>query len=247
MTENNSPVVVDSIPYAPVGGSTKKKKHEKKFFVGLDLEGVSNTDINGIGLCVLNRDGVVVFKKSWWMNIPDECVDPVMKKEFWEKFPEVWKNYKENAKDIGEQIKDFQKTWDGLAKIVGAQDEKELELVSNNPEYDYARLTKYLKEHCNRDPVRYTTDGSHRSIIDIGEVSWFLGVHDVISKAASDIQEHNHNPDNDAENICLKHIFTSKFVEKVVSKYGDELKEIAKETCEQVTNSVLGKRKETEK
>lgn len=215
----------------------------KKYRKAIDLEAVNNTDVTGIGLAVMDDEGVTVFKQEWWIRLTDSVVvDPMCKKYFWDKFPEVWDHMIKEGKEESEQIKDFVKTYDEVHKTLGVE-EDDIILVSDNPEFDFGGLRPYVRSHCNRDSLRYTSKGSYRSIRDNGEASWLLGIADIIESDCKKIQVHDHFPSNDAEHNLISDLVTGKVIDAIKERLGDKIKDIATEISKTTTDEIIKKRK----
>lgn len=221
--------------------------------VSVDIEKISNSQPNAIGLFVGDRDGETHFKAEWWFKIDEKDIEPRCKAEFWDKNPASLKRALDADRSEAEQVQDFVKTYDSIHSKLGVE-ERKLKLISDNPDADYGGLAPLVKRHCNREHLRFTSqleqgcrEGSYRSISDTGEVAWLLGVGDIVSAAADEIQPHDHLPANDAENTWVQHLIVLDFASRVRSKYGDDLKNIAQESGRRVVDRILAKREKQPK
>lgn len=221
------------------------KPEKRRVFVCIDLEKTSNTRINAIGLYCGWDDGEVILKNEWWIKSEEKDFEPRCRREFWEgKVPELFKYALANGKDEETQIKDFVSVYDNLHKIAGVQ-EKDIKLISDNAESDYGGLSAPVLKYCNRQPLRFTialpeggTEGAYRSISELEEVPWNLGVYDIVDDYAATIVKHDHHPSNDAENTVIKYMITLEFIKLLKEKYGQKLTEIARESAEKVVNMI---------
>jgi len=227
-------------------------KKQKRYYVVPDLEAISNTRVNGIGLVVGDSDGELHLKKEWWLKFEEKDMDPRCKAEFWDRNKSLLSYALENGGDERAQIQDFVKTYDGIADMVKVP-ERDLKLVSDNPEFDFGRLTPYVENHCKRQPLRYTSAlaedphkvGIYRPITDLGDAMWYFGVDDIIENGAKSLVAHDHRPSNDAENIWIKHLMTEEFCSLVWNdiKLKRKMRSIAEKAAATVTEKVRSKRK----
>jgi hypothetical protein len=200
----------------------------EKVKVSLDIEAISNTDVVGIGLVAGNDQGKTLFKKRWWIEQGEKQIEPRCKREFWDKFTGPYNDWQANGKNEEEQIQDFVATYDNLPKRLKVE-EKDIELVNDNAEYDFGRLAPYVKKYCNRDPLRYTSDGSYRSINDVGDTLWSLGIYQIVDAPVTEIQAHDHFPDNDAEHNMLLDVVANRVFKRLRAELGTEIQRIAQE------------------
>lgn len=169
----------------------------------IDIEAVSNTKINAIGMVVANQNGIIVFEKSYYIKVDEKDIDPLCKERFWDKQFGLLEKFQKQGKSEEEVIKNFVKDYDGL-HLMFKTNEKQIKLYSDNPEYDFGRLSPYVKKYCNREPLRYCLDGSYRSITDWNGYLWGNGFDSIVKNAVNKIIEHNHEPQNDAKNILYR-------------------------------------------
>jgi len=209
------------------------------YYLAIDLEALDNTHINGIGLVLGDEHGRVLLKKEWWIKVDEkEEVAPQLqrdrcKRDFWGKDEDLYKLYLEKALDEETQIRDFVNTYDTLHKIYGVE-ERQIKLISDNPEFDFGRLSPYVEKHCKRGPLRYTSTGDYRSITDIGQAMWYFGVQNMVKEAASKLQLHDHRPSNDAEFIYLSHIMAIGISGEVNRELGGDIKRVAKRKLDDI-------------
>jgi len=219
----------------------------EKIYVAIDLEGINNTTINGIGLAIRTADRLLL-KKEWWLAVDYNKMDPRCKIEFWDKNPKLLQYARENEKNEGDQIRDFVKFYDSIAQSLSnflkrEIKEEDLELVSDNPEYDFGRLSPLVEKYCKdkdgkgREPLRYTTTGKYRCITDLGDAMWELGVMPIINTATETMAKHDHFPSNDAEHIIIKHIMVLRFFSLVRSRLSKELQECAMQSSSEALNT----------
>lgn len=235
------------------------EQEKKRYFLAQDLEAVSHNNINGIGIYVGDSEGSKILKGSWWIDTDESALTPECKREFYDKNPEIWKRYEENKKPEADQIKDYVKTYDSVAELIGVE-EVEIELLSDNPEFDFGRLSEYVKKHCGREPLRYTKkryprknekgeeleqkEGNYRCITDIGDTLWFLEVGSIVKDHIDTIQVHDHDPSNDAEAIYLTHLVGERFIKKVKEELGEKLKEIARTVSSEFVENIKKRKRE---
>lgn len=224
-------------------------KQDPKIQISLDLEKVSNGRVNAIGLFVGDEDGNTHHKEEWWIKVPEEDFDPRCKTDFWEKNEGPYKRALEATESESEQIKSFVKVYDSIHEKLGVE-EKDIKLISDNAEIDYGNLSELVKKHCGREPLRYTKtiakgckEGTYRSITELDEVAWQLGVGETISNFSDKIQVHNHYPSNDAENTWVRNLIIKEFANRVKERYQAELKKIATEAGTYVVERISKKRK----
>jgi hypothetical protein len=216
---------------------------KRKLRQTIDVEAVSNTpDINAIGYVIGDDNGVTLFKGEWCLKLPEGVTfDPTCKTEFWDKNQGLLKHIEENAKPEEEQIKDFVKTVDSMANKFGV-DETDIKNVSDNPEFDYGGMTRYVKKHCNRHPLRYTSDGKYRSVRDLGEATWAIGIGEIIKKRADEIVIHDHYPANDAESIYINDVIAEKVLDQIKKTLGQQITEIATKAADEALEEIKAAR-----
>jgi hypothetical protein len=220
---------------------------KKVVYQSIDLEAVNNEPrVNAIGLCAMDENGVILKKRRWCIEVEDSAFGIECKEQFWDKHPELLQMIKKEAKPEGEQIKDFVEFYDSVHKDLGIE-ETQIKMVGDNPEFDYGSMNHLVKKHCNRSPLRYTTKEKYRPIRDIGEATWSLGVGEIIEKKTEELAKHDHNPENDAESICLNHIVGLKVIAEITKQLGDKIKEIAESEATKVVEAMKVARKEQEK
>lgn len=211
---------------------SKRKRETNKLFVCIDLEAISNTKICAIGVAVGNEIGVTLEKREWWLDAkpekdlkctkkPDECMCSSCrcKREFWDKHPELVQHMALNKMDEEKAVKEFVQYYDSISEHFGTPEE-DIELITDNPEFDFGLLNTYVKKYCNRDPLRYTTKGKYRSIQDKVDFLWDLGIGKRVDSAVSGIQEHNHLPSNDAEHNYLQHLIAMETLNVIKKQIG---------------------------
>jgi hypothetical protein len=72
-------------------------------------------------------------------------------------------------------------------------------------------LDKYVAEYCpKRSPLRYTTTGKYRSIVDYGKFISGIGLHQITNFFVDRVVEHDHNPVNDSKNILFKFLIAER-------------------------------------
>jgi hypothetical protein len=209
----------------------------------VDLEGVNNSTINQIGFFACDQNGVPLVKREWSIKLKDGTKFDLHKSEFWDKYPKLLKYIEATSLPENIQIKDFVNTFDGVSKYFNFPEEK-ITIVSNNPEYDFGQLSTYIKEHCRRDPLRYTTTGKYRSIKDIGEALRPLGIHNIVKKNASEIQTHDHSAPNDAEHICMVHLIGVEVINAIKKELGGEIERIAQRVAKEKADKIKKARQE---
>lgn len=211
-----------------------------RVFVALDLEGASNEVINGIGLAVRDSNGRLLLKRRWWIKTDEERFCPDTLRTFWkneEKCPKiVWEDYLEHGEPAMVAIASFVGVWDHLPDLLSMIPKNQeritwdhIRLLSDNPEYDYGRLTAYIKEFGGiyferTEPLRYlcekktyvneagelcqSMDGKYRSITDIGDALWIgsASIGKMVTAMIDPIVKHTHMPDDDADHIIINHM-----------------------------------------
>jgi hypothetical protein len=216
----------------------------KKYMLSLDLEASNNVDVAGIGAIVGSNDGVVhkrlqLFVREEELHFSTDC-----RTDFWEKDGKLsYDKVKKEKRRHKEQVQRFARFWDNAhINLPEEVNERQLGLVSDNPEFDYARLTPYLRKHCEREPVRYTTNGEYRPITDLTHVAWALGFNDIVSKAAKNIVEHNHLPASDAENIFISNIITERLIMSWKKKNLNKMRKFFKSEIGKITKELASNR-----
>ncbi len=227
------------ISLAPLFDSMDKRQ----LFVCIDLEAITNSQICAIGLTVGDQFGIVHLKREWWIDVKIEkdpkctedkescmCSYCRCKREFWDKHPELVKHMDQEKRDEETVIKEFVECYDGIAKELGVE-EKDIKLVTDNPEFDFGLLNSYVKKYCGRGPLRYTSGGQYRSIQDKSDAIWDLGLGKIVDTAVSSIQEHNHFPSNDAEHNYICHLLSVEILDQMKNRFGSEMEKITKRLC----------------
>lgn len=176
----------------------------RRIIACIDIEAISFTRVVAIGVVVGDGEGNILEKQEWWITFIKSDIAPATQ-DFWDKNPELIPIMEKEGKDEETQIKSFVQFWDGIAKKYGIA-EKDIELVADNPEFDFARLTPYVEKYCKRDPIRYTTTKEYRPITDYLDAIWKMGLGHIIEKRANDVQVHDHRPSNDAEHNYVSHL-----------------------------------------
>lgn len=183
-------------------------------YVCVDREMINNEleGLSGIGLCVLDATSYrIIFKKRWWIKFDNNKMDPRCKKEFWDKNIEIYEEMISEGKDMETQIKDFVKEWDRLEK-----EYPNMKLVSDNPGVDFDGWSYLLWKYAEKKyPLRFTNEGKYRSITDLGDVAWYLGLSKIIESEASLIVKHTHRPDEDAENTIIQTLMMDRLNELI--------------------------------
>lgn len=228
----------------------------KTTYVIIDIESISHEKVVGIGLICGDSDGKIILKREWWIEFEEYEVDPRCLTEFWKRYcPDVYKYALNNGKNEKIQIKSFVEEFDSLHKKLGIN-EWDIQLVSDNPEYDFGRLTPYIKKHCNREPLRYTKsvnvlkynakdmsemsiEGEYRQISDLKHALHHLGVTGIVSEYSSKVQVADHHPMNDAHNIYLQHLMALEIMEYLRnSRSSSGIDYIAKLCCERILRKI---------
>ena len=192
----------------------KKQNTRLKYYAVLDIEAHTNVDVTAIGLVVADNNFKVYIKKEWWFICDERKIAKSTRDEFWSKYMEVWRKGQKMERPEEEQIKDFVETIDTLGEKLGI-DEGEIIFVSDNPEFDFGRLSPYLKHYCNREPIRYRKNGKSRPIIDYTDAMWKLGVYKHISSKVDVVKEADHFPSNDAYHNWLVHMISEEVLESI--------------------------------
>lgn len=133
----------------------------KQYYVVIDLEAVQNAItkrqfVSGIGLCIGDNKGNILITKKWWIKLPQNFkVDQDQKVEFWDKNLHVWDEMIKNGGNEKEQIQSFVSVYDSFIKDLSDGDEyTNINLVSDNPEFDYGSLNELVSRHCDRVNIR---------------------------------------------------------------------------------------------
>lgn len=220
---------------------------DKKHQLVIDLEMVSHKQINGIGMFVGDRDGNVHFKENFWIKVPEETIDPFTRDDFWAKYTDHLLEYaQKNGKDEETQVKAFVSKYDNIHSMIGVE-EKDIDLVSDNAEFDFGNLSTYILKYYNREPLRYTKqkkapgiseEGNYRCITDYTDTMCALGVSDVMGKGADKIQVHDHQPANDAEHNWALHLITEEFITRMKRDHCDILEKVAREATDSVVERI---------
>ena len=180
--------------------------------LAIDIEAVSNTNVNAIGMVAVDCKHNFVFEKSYYIKVKADEIDPLCKTRFWDQQNGLLEKFQELGKPEEEVIKEFVYDYDNLHLNLGVS-QNQIKLYSDNPEYDFGRLSPYVKKHCNRDPLRYCLDGSYRKITDMGSFLNGNGYNEIVTEMVNKIVQHDHEPKNDAKHILLKFILAEKIQE----------------------------------
>lgn len=189
-----------SSPGVSEGAGRAHRTAGKDYSAAVDIETSTKngrgSGLVGIGLVVTKHgtDGVVLAR-SWYVKGSWEAVE---NKEFWQGNMPVWELSQRIGTDEKTAIDDFAATWRSLAEKLGTTEEC-IALISDNPEFDFGVLSHYLEKY-GHQPMRWTRDGSYRSIKNLSDVSEYLYLDDLLEKTAAQRGViHNHDPEADAQ------------------------------------------------
>lgn len=210
----------------------------------IDLELINNVDITAIGIYSGDKEGKTILKEEFWIKTDLSKMDPRCKEEFWDKHPELYELI-ENGGEEKAQVEAFIKAWDSIAEKAGVS-EDHIQLVSDNAECDYGRLSLLTMKHFpERGPVRFTTKGKYRSIDGYDSAVWKLGIDKIIDGYANQVSPHDHRPSNDAHNSHAAYLIQEAIMEEIRDNYkdtkGKTLAGVAKEVGERVVKELTGK------
>lgn len=221
-----------------------EKRDAERYTCAIDLEAIGNGVPSGIGICVGDEKGRVVLKRKWWFKVDEKDVDPRCKEQFWDKNPLIYEEMLRDGKPIEDQLKDFVNVYDSIGEKLGIKD-TELNLTSDNAEFDFGSLNEPLKKYLKRDPLRYTKKGEYRPITAYDDTFWALSERQkVISSYVNQIQVHNHSPDNDAEHNYISDMIHRRILRRLDKEHGELLDKLVKECSEEVINQVKEARKD---
>lgn len=204
-----------------------KDTPQEKYYSCLDIESHRPDSFFAIGRLIGDSNGCTIVKKDYWLEYPEgEKADERTKREFLDNQPELMDTWSSKKQPRNEEFAKFVKEYDSDSKSLGISEEK-IELISNNPEFDYGMLSGACKEVCGRYPIRCTSEGVYRPISNNTEVSRNLKFRKIVSNLANEIQNHDHIPSNDAENIFISHIICDRIINKINEELGEKIQEIA--------------------
>jgi hypothetical protein len=176
--------------------------------ISIDIETTgsrhSKHKVCAIGMCVGDLDGVVLRKKQWNIVVdwPGD-VEPKCWDEFWSKRPHIIDMLKLDARPVADVIAEF------CAELNTDHDEADTIFLSDNPSFDFGRLDVLVDEFGDRDPIRYTTRGEYRDILNPADMLEMFADNDgrkeILNKHLKDVK-HDHMPANDAEFIYRRYM-----------------------------------------
>jgi hypothetical protein len=85
---------------------------------------------------------------------------------------------------------------------------------------------------------KLNTTGEYRSIGDVGEGVWFVGVHKIVDEYANKIQTHNHYPSNDAHHNYVTNLISIGIAAELKKEDGRNLGGIAAECGKRVVSMI---------
>jgi len=196
-------------------------------FIAVDIEKDGdhlNDPILCFGTCLGTPSGQIVEKKIWYMPIADEKP----RGEYWNR-PENLPLYHAFRKagagmTIEMAVVKFVAYFNNLEERYPMIN---LKLVTDNPAYDIGSLDYLVHTVVGRLPLRYSSNGKYRSVIDVSQRMRALHLNDLLNTKVSKVAVHDHRPDNDAEYIyrlwveCIRaenltmHYLTGTFFERV--------------------------------
>lgn len=185
----------------------------KQVFVAFDIEHTGET-LLAIGMCVGNELGQVLQKKRVNVSVkwPDGDLlgdfEPRCWNEFWSKQPQsLIDTLKTNAVSLKDAI-DMLVDWlNELERLYPPTDYK-IKFLSDNPSFDIGNLDWYLKTQCGRRALRYSNDGTYRSVKNPNDMLEMFPKEKVEQELAKirSIIKHDHDPANDAEFIYRQYL-----------------------------------------
>jgi hypothetical protein len=183
-----------------------------EMYLSVDIEtsgpSVIQNGILAIGICLADIVGNTLFKKRIDVQLDSiHSFDPVCVENFWLKPgpQKVLKVIQANPIPAEDAIKSF-------IDFVDECDSKyRLEIISDNPTFDFYFLNFYLDKYLQRKPLNYKFGHIYRTLTD--STSFLRGCfgpkyRNMIVKFPG--IKHDHFPENDAEYILMCYIQSKK-------------------------------------
>lgn len=177
-------------------------------YLALDIEGTGarlDAPIVAIGYCLGDEAERIIEKHTFCLKMPpDVGVEENCQKYFWDKHPDLWKRIEREAKPANTVAHQFVDFINELETRFPEESYK-IELLSDNPAYDITKLDFFVWNYTRRYPIRYSSTGGYRTISDPSEQGKALPNEDECWEIAVSKCQHDHWPENDAEQIY--HLF----------------------------------------
>lgn len=183
-------------------------RRQSKMYLSVDIEtsgpSVMTNGILAIGLCLGDSTGNTVIKKRIDVQLDlIHSFDPVCVENFWLKSgpQKVLKVIQANPIPAVEAIKLF-------IDFVDEYDSKyNLEIISDNPTFDFYFLNFYLDKYLYRKPLNYKFGHTYRTLTDSTSfLRGFFGPKYRNMTVKFPGIKHDHFPENDAEYILMCYI-----------------------------------------
>lgn len=213
--------------------SVSSSSSSTKTIYYLSIDGERTGDALGAGVIALGacfgpKDG------SWPVHelkrfrgnmklLPTDKPEDLCMQEFWSRYPEIFKNIKDNERDPAVVLSEFEQWCKNLVQTYEVEQGGKIELVTDCPDADLAQLdfvASQLKGKGLTTPVRYLGGSKRHNCRDPDERFEALGCYaDFELWLARTFKEpivHNHEPENDARynyyQMVFLHHFGSKYL-----------------------------------
>jgi hypothetical protein len=134
-------------------------------------------------------------------------------REFWSKQPDTLRQILQAEAVQLKNAMDTLVSWlNELEILYPSSSDYKIKFLSDNPSFDIGNLDFYLKIHCGRRALRYSNNGTYRSVENPDDMLSMFPKKDVekeLDKIRSVIV-HDHDPSNDAEFIYRQYLAARK-------------------------------------
>ena len=208
--------------------STMARNAKMPYILSIDAEATSHSTRSwavAVGICVISPEGNVTSKHRWSImpcpesdvrfNHSDDTVcqfDPRINPNFYPYFDrptyqEFWSRHLPVFLEFQASLKPPELAWNDISEVINSIYAKytHVTLVSDCPDFDVNAFNRNLFFHTGNElGVRFPSIGGIRhALFNPNDAIKWLREGPAIRKAASDVQVHDHRPENDAHQTAI--------------------------------------------
>jgi hypothetical protein len=172
-----------------------------RLYIAWDIEGAGPalTDpVIAIGCCYGTSEEY--RKKRWCIKVAWDSIETKCREEFWSKNQQIFDNLQVDAKEPAQ-------VWSEIAHFLNDLEKEfpqhQFAIISDNPNYDLAKIDYWLHQYCGRLGTRYSQRGQYRLVCDPSEQRRFFPQKQQMKDLVRQRASHTHYPDDDAECMLL--------------------------------------------